>query len=154
MAASSMRSYRGTQPRPEDVRDTILHKTSHFFEQAKALEKAGKLTQADRAWSEAMRQALKEYKRHLEPLIKGKGLDPRQVLPPRLYNGLKLFNRVQRGLEGGKNGITVHQARQALGAISCRGPGGAQVPLTPQTIAGDLAYYVEAVNKWGVLKGK
>jgi hypothetical protein len=143
----------GKLPRPEDVRDTILHKTSHFFEQAKAFEKAGKLTQADRAWTEGMRQALKEYKRHLKPLIEAKGLDPSQVLPPRLLRGLKLFEQAQEGLKGG-GGMTVHQVREALGAMSCRTPGGKMVPADPRTISGDLAYYVEAVNKWGVLKGK
>jgi CARDB len=143
----------GKLPRPEDVRDTILFKTGHFFEQAKAFEKAGKLTQADRAYTEAMRQALKEYNRHLRPLLEAKGLDPKVILPPRLFRGLELFKQAQEGLKGG-GGMTVNQVREALGAITCRVPSGARVPANPERIASDLAHYVEAVNKWGVIGGK
>ena len=138
----------GKLPRPEDVRDTILHKCNHFFKQARELRKAGRIAEANRATTEGMRQALKEYGRQLAPLIEGKDLARGAVMPPRLHQGLKIFQEVQEGLKNGS--YTVEAAEQALQSISCRGPGGVQVPLTPETIASDLAHYVEMVNKWGL----
>jgi len=137
----------GRLPRPEDVRDTIIYKAEHWFEQARKLEASGKLTHMQQAevarlYTEGMRQALKEYERHLAPLV-GRGVE----LPPRLQQGLDIFRQVQQGLQTGQ--FTVAQAQAMLGKIGCSSGTGAALKVTPDAIARDLGYFVENINKWG-----
>lgn len=137
----------GKLPRPEDVRDTIIHKADHWFEQARTLEAGGKLTHLEQAevarlYTEGMRQVLKEYERHLAPLM-GKGVN----LPPRLQQGLDIFRQVQQGLQTGE--FTVAQAQAMLGKMGCSSGTGAALKVTPDVIAQDLGYFVEYINKWG-----
>ena len=87
---------------------------------------------------------VKEYDRQVAQFLKAKGLDPSRALPPRLRQGLDIFRKVQQGAPDGS--FPVERAKAMLEAMTPKnGP-----PVTPQTIAEDLGYFVEFLNKWGL----
>ncbi|MBI2923077.1 MAG: hypothetical protein HYY18_18640 [Planctomycetes bacterium] len=134
----------GHLARPQDLRDTVIHKGRHWFGQAAA---GG--AQGNRAMGEGMRQAIKDYERHVAGYLKNRGLDAAKALPPRLKNGLDVFRKVQDGLLDGS--CTVEQAQVMLRALGRAGR--SKTPVTPQTIVDDLGHYVEFINKWGLHAG-
>jgi len=132
----------GHLARPEDIRDTVIEKGRKAFDEARRLTGA----EANRATSDGMRQALKDYERHVSGYLKNQGLNPNTALPPRLKQGLDVFKKVQQGLQDGS--CTVEQAQAMLNALGRAGKSGA--PISPQTIVNDLGHYIEFINKWGL----
>ncbi len=135
----------GHLARPEDIRDAVIHKGRKAFDEAAKLTGA----EANRATSDGMRQALKDYERHVAGYLKNRGLNPNTALPPRLKQGLDVFQKVQQGLQDGS--CTVEQAKAMLNALGKASKSGA--PVTPQTIVNDLGHYIEFINKWGLKAG-
>lgn len=129
----------GKLRRASDVRDTVVHKGKEWIEAGEKCAERGRVIQGNQKIREGMRQMTKEYNRQVAQFLKAKGLDPAKALPPRLRQGMEIFQKVQQG-------ATVEQAREMLKALTPKGG----VPVTPQTIVEDLGAFVEFVNKWGI----
>ena len=134
----------GKLGRPNDIADTVVHKGTEWMERGHKLAQQGKLAAGNQSTAEGMRQVLKEYRRQVDCYLKYQNLSPKSAMPPRLNQGLDVFQQVQDGK------VTVEQARAMLKALSSKnGP-----PVTPETIVQDLGQYVQFVNKWGLKSAK
>lgn len=130
----------GHLQRGSDIRDTIIHKGKEWMERGDHYIKQGRQALGNQQMAEGMRQMGKEFTRQVKGVLESKGLKAAEAIPARLREGLRIFDQVQNGT------YTVEQARAALAALTPKGG----LPVTPQTIAEDLGYFVEFVNKWGV----
>ena len=138
----------GKLPSPEDVRDTIIDKTCYWFDMGNALRRQGRLSEADQAFTEGMRQTIKEYRRHLLPFLAEHGLTADTALPREVALGLALFQRVCDGLARGD--FTVDRAEYALRRLEQVTSRGKAIRVTFSSVARDLAYLTEAINRTGL----
>ena len=138
----------GRLARPEDIKDTVVNKAKEWFDNARGLEAAGNQNGAAEAWAEGMRQLNKEYNRHVGPYLQCQGLNPATALPPRLNAALDVCRRVEEGVTSGA--FTPEQGLQAIRSLSCRTPGGGNIPMSPDKAAEDLGTFIEMLNKWGI----
>jgi hypothetical protein len=136
----------GKLGRPSDIRDTIIHKGNEWMEAGHELAKKGAAAGDDALINlgnqkirEGMRQMGKEYNRQVAQFLQAKGLDAAKALPPRLRQGLEIFKKIEQGMP-------VEQGMEMLKAMTPKGG----IPVTPQSIATDLGYYVEFMNRWGL----
>ena len=136
----------GKLARPQDIRDTVAGKAKEWFDDARRLEAAGNPSAAAEAYAEGMRQLGKDFNRHVEPFLKSRGIDPAAALPPRLKAALDIFKKVEQGATSG--GYTPEQGLRALRSLSCRTPGGGNIPMSPDKAADDLGLFIEMMNKW------
>lgn len=124
----------GRLRRARDVADTARYKPNEWFSEARTATNPVTRNQNLR---EGMRQATKEYQRHVEPYVWARPRGP-AAMPPRLRHGLDIFQQVQDGILD--DSMTVEQGLQALDAIGA----------TPETIVEDLAQYINFINVWGL----
>jgi hypothetical protein len=136
----------GSLQRPSDIRDTIIHKGKEWMESGRKWAERGAREGKDvymrignQKMKEGMRQMSKEYNRQVAQFLQAKGLDASRALPPRLKQGLDIFKKVEQGMP-------VEQAREMLKALTPKGG----IPVTPESIAEDLGYFVEFINRWGL----
>ncbi|MDQ7781014.1 MAG: hypothetical protein RDV41_15065, partial [Planctomycetota bacterium] len=132
----------GRLGRPQDIRDTIVHKGKEWIEAGNKAAQRGRPMLGNQKVKEGMRQMVKEYDRQVAQYLSGKGLDAAKALPPRLRAGMEVFKLVQKGLP-------VERAKEMLKALTPKGG----VPVTPETIVDDLGTFVEFINKWGLKAG-
>ena len=136
----------GKLARPQDIRDTVAGKAKEWFDDARRLEAAGNPSAAAEAYAEGMRQLGKAYERHVAPFLRTQNLDPAAALPPRLKAALDIFKKVEQGTTSGA--YTPEQGLRALQSLSCRTPGGGNIPMSPDKAAEDLGLFIEMMNKW------
>ena len=136
----------GKLARPQDIRDTVIGKAKERFEDARRLEAAGNPSAAADAYAEGMRQLGKDYERHVAPYLRSQNLDPTAALPPRLKAALDIFKKVEQGTTSGA--YTPEQGLRALQSLSCKTPGGGNIPMSPDKAAEDMGLFIEMMNKW------
>lgn len=118
--------------RPEDIRDTMITKSTHWFREA---EGAGRNTvKYSNDMAEGMRQATKQWDNFIAKRAAQYGAD----VPVQLEKAMDVFKQVQHGK------ITPKQAEKMLEKLGKMGGG---VPLTPQTAVEQMAHYFEALEK-------
>jgi len=98
---------------------------------------------------EGMRQAVKDYERHVAGYLKNRGLDAAKTLPPRLKNGLDVFRKVQNGLLDGS--CTVEQAQEMLKSLGRAGR--SKMPVTPADDRGRSGALRGIHQQWGCAGG-
>lgn len=84
-----------TITRLDDVRDTVVYKSEHWFRQA--VEAGGDPVLRSRHMAEGMRQATKQWNDLVLSRVRQYGLDATRHVPPRLAEGMRLFDDVARG---------------------------------------------------------
>lgn len=124
----------GRLQRARDVADTARDKPGSWFRDARSSNNPITRNQNMR---EGMRETLKEYERHVAPHLRERGLGPDR-LPPRLRNGLDIFQQVQNGVLD--DSMTPEQGMRMLDAMGA----------TPEKIAEDLAQMINFINVWGL----
>lgn len=135
----------GKLARPEGIKDTVTAKAKEWFDDARRLEAAGNPNGAAEAWAEGLRQLTKDYNRHVGPYLQRQGLDPAAALPQRLNAVLDVARKVGEGTTSGA--YTPEQGLQAIRSLSCRTPGGGNIPMSPDRAADDLGMFIEMLNK-------
>ena len=117
--------------RPEDIRDTIITKSDHWFHQA---DLAGRESaQYSRDMAEGMRQATKQWDNFVAKRAALYGAD----VPVQLEKAMDIFKQVERG------SISPKQAEHMLAELGR--VGGA--PLTPQRTVEHMAHFFEGMEK-------
>jgi hypothetical protein len=117
--------------RPEDIRDTIITKSDHWFHQA---DLAGRESaQYSRDMAEGMRQATKQWDNFVAKRAALYGAD----VPVQLEKAMDIFKQVDRG------SISPKQAEHMLAELGR--VGGA--PLTPQRTVEHMAHFFEGMEK-------
>lgn len=118
--------------RPQDIRDTMITKSDHWFHQA---SQAGRDTaQYSKDMAEGMRQATKQWDNIVSKRVPLYGAN----LPPQLEKAVDIFKQVDRGA------ISPKQAEHMLDELGKLAGGG---KLTPQKVVENMAYYFEAMEK-------
>jgi len=118
--------------RPEDIRDTIITKSNHWFGEA---QKAGRESaQYSRDMAEGMRQATKQWDNFVAKRAALYGAN----VPVQLGKAMDVFKQVEKGT------ISPKQAEHMLAELG-RLSGGA--PLTPQRAVENMAHFFEGVEK-------
>lgn len=118
--------------RVEDIRDTMMIKSQHWFEQA---AEAGRDTvKYSRDTAEGMRQATKQW----DNIVARRAALYGANVPPQLDRAIDIFKQVDRGVISPKQ--AEHMLEQ-LGNLT----GGAR--LTPQRVVENMAHYFEAIEK-------
>ncbi len=118
--------------RPEDIRDTIVTKSNHWFSEA---AKPGKTTiESSRDMAEGMRQATKQWDNFVAKRAALYGAN----VPPQLEKAMDIFKQVENGA------VSPKQAEHMLDALGDLAGGG---KLTPQKVVENMATYFEAVEK-------
>jgi len=118
--------------RPEDIRDTIITKSDHWFQQA---AKPGKTAvESSRDVAEGMRQATKQWDNFVAKRAALYGAN----VPPQLEKAMDIFKQVEKGA------VSPKQAEHMLDALGDLAGGG---KLTPQKVVENMAHYFEAVEK-------
>jgi len=118
--------------RPEDIRDTMITKSTHWFREA---EKTGRNTvKYSNDMAEGMRQASKQWDNFIAKRAAQYGAD----VPVQLEKAMDLFKKVQNG------SVTPKQAEKMLEKLGKLGGG---VPMTPQKAVENMAHYFEAIEK-------
>jgi hypothetical protein len=118
--------------RPQDIRDTMITKSEHWFHQA--AESAGDAAKYSRDMAEGMRQATKQWDNIVSKRIALYGAN----VPPQLEKAIDVFKQVEKG------NISPRQAErmlEQLGNLSGR------TKLTPQKVVENMAYYFEAMEQ-------
>jgi len=118
--------------RPQDIRDTMITKSDHWFKQA--AESGGDAAKYSRDMGEGMRQATKQWDNIVSKRIALYGAN----VPPQLEKAIDIFKQVDRGV------ISPKQAEHMLNELGKLGAGG---KLTPQKVVENMAYYFEAMEK-------
>jgi hypothetical protein len=126
----------GQLNRVRDVADTTRYKPREFFRRA---QEATNPIQRQREMREGVRQAVKEYERHVQPYLQHRGLGPDR-LPPRLKHGMDIMRQVQDGVANQR--MTPEMAEQMIRQL----PGSQGF----ETIVDDLAGFIEFINIWGL----
>ncbi len=80
------------------------------------------------------------------PYLRSQNLDPTAALPPRLKAALDIFKKVEQGTTSGA--YTPEQGLRALQSLSCKTPGGGNIPMSPDKAAEDMGLFIEMMNKW------
>lgn len=118
--------------RPQDIRDTMITKSEHWFRQA--AESGGDAAKYARDTAEGMRQATKQWDNIVSKRIALYGAN----VPPQLEKAIDIFKQVDRGA------ISPKQAEHMLGELG-KLTGGAK--LTPQKAVENMAHYFEAMEQ-------
>ncbi len=118
--------------RPEDIRDTMITKSEHWFHQA--AESAGDAAKYSRDTAEGMRQATKQW----DNIVSKRVALYNASVPPQLEKAIDIFKQVDKGA------ITPKQAEHMLEQLGNLSGGG---KLTPQKVVEDMAHYFEAMEK-------
>lgn len=117
--------------RPEDIRDTMITKSEHWFHQA---SEAGRdSVKYSRDTAEGMRQATKQW----DNIVSKRAALYGANVPPQLERAIDIFKQVDKGAISPKQ--AEHMLEQ-LGNLS----GG---KLTPQKVVENMASYFEAMEK-------
>ena len=119
--------------RPQDIRDTMITKSEHWFRQAS--EAGGDAAKYSRDMAEGMRQATKQWNNIISKRAALYGAN----VPPQLERAIDIFQQVDRGAISPKQ--AEHMLEQ-LGNLS----GGAG-KLTPQRVVENMAHYFEAMEQ-------
>jgi len=118
--------------RPEDIRDTMITKSEHWFHQAaQAGQDSAKYS---RDTAEGMRQATKQW----DNIVSKRAALYGAQVPPQLEKAIDIFKQVDKGAISPKQ--AEHMLEQ-LGNLS----GGTK--LTPQKVVENMAHYFEAMEK-------
>ncbi|MCA8910812.1 MAG: hypothetical protein KDB82_03845 [Planctomycetes bacterium] len=130
---------RGVMPtltRPEDIRDTFVFKSDHWFNRAKGY--ADDAAEYGKNMAEGMRQATKQWDNQVLPRLKQFGnLDKVPTIPAHLEKAVDIMKQVDK-LE-----ISPQQAEAMLAALPV--PGG--VKLTPESAVRQMGTYLEGLEK-------
>jgi hypothetical protein len=118
--------------RPEDIRDTMITKSEHWFHQAS--QAGGDAAKYSRDTAEGMRQATKQWDNIVSKRIALYNAN----VPPQLEKAIDIFKQVDKG------NITPKQAEHMLEQLGNLSAGG---KLTPQKVVEDMAHYFEAMEK-------
>lgn len=118
--------------RPQDIRDTMITKSDHWFHQA--AQSGGDAAKYSRDMAEGMRQATKQWDNIVAKRVALYGAN----VPPQLEKAMDIFKQVDRGA------ISPKQAEHMLNELGKLGGGG---KLTPQKVVENMAYYFEAMEK-------
>lgn len=118
--------------RPQDIRDTIITKSEHWFHQAS--EAGRESAKYSRDMAEGMRQATKQWDNIVAKRVALYGAN----VPPQLEKAMDIFKQVDRGA------ISPKQAEHMLEALG-NVVGGSK--LTPQKVVENMAHYFEAMEK-------
>jgi hypothetical protein len=119
--------------RPQDIRDTMITKSDHWFHQA---AEAGRDTaKYSKDMAEGMRQATKQWDNIVAKRVAQYGAN----VPPQLEKAMDIFKQVDNGA------ISPKQAEHMLEQLgNLAGSGG---KLTPQKVVENMAHYFEAMEK-------
>jgi hypothetical protein len=118
--------------RPEDIRDTIITKSEHWFRQA--AQSGGDSVKYSRDMAEGMRQATKQWDNFVSKRAALYGAN----VPPQLERAMDIFKEVERGA------VSPKQAERMLEQLGNVSGGG---KLTPQKAVERMASYFEAMEK-------
>lgn len=119
--------------RPQDIRDTMITKSDHWFHQAS--QAGGDAAKYSRDMAEGMRQATKQWDNYIAKRISLYGAN----VPPQLEKAMDIFKQVEKGAVSPKQ--AEHMLEQ-LGNLS----GGAG-KLTPGKVVENMAHYFEAMEQ-------
>ena len=119
--------------RPQDIRDTMITKSDHWFQQA--AQAGGDSAKYSKDMAEGIRQATKQWDNIVAKRVALYGAN----MPPHLEKAMDLFKQVDKGV------LSPKQAEHMLGELGKLGGGGGK--LTPQKVVENMAYYFEAVEK-------
>ncbi|MCF7976229.1 MAG: hypothetical protein K9N55_20595 [Phycisphaerae bacterium] len=126
---------KGTMPpvaRPQDIRDTIMVKSDHWFDLA---AKAGQDTaQYSKDMAEGMRQATKQW----DNIVAKRAALYSADIPPSLEKAMDIFKKVETCQ------ITPKQAEAMLKELGKLDGG---LPLTPKNVVNRMAFFFEATEK-------
>jgi hypothetical protein len=118
--------------RPQDIRDTMITKSDHWFHQAS--EAGSDAAKYSRDMSEGMRQATKQWDNIVSKRIALYGAN----VPPQLEKAIDIFKQVDKGA------VSAKQAEHMLEQLGNLSGGG---KLTPGKVVENMAYYFEAMEK-------
>jgi len=118
--------------RPEDIRDTIITKSEHWFHQAS--EAGRESAKYSRDMAEGMRQATKQWDNFVAKRAAMYGAN----VPPQIEKAMDIFKQVDRGAISPKQ---AERMLEQLGNVA----GGSK--LTPQKVVENMAHYFEALEK-------
>ncbi len=118
--------------RPEDIRDTMITKSEHWFHQA--AQAGGDAVKYSRDTAEGMRQATKQW----DNIISKRAALYGANVPPQLERAIDIFKQVDRGA------VSPRQAEHMLEQLGNLSGGG---KLTPQRVVENMAHYFEAMEK-------
>ncbi|MEN6337248.1 MAG: hypothetical protein ABFE01_23575, partial [Phycisphaerales bacterium] len=118
--------------RPQDIRDTMITKSEHWFHQA--AEAGRDSAKYSRDVAEGMRQATKQWDNIVAKRVALYGAN----VPPQLEKAMDIIKQVEKGAYSPKQAD--HNLEQ-LGNLA----GGSK--LTPQKVVENMAHYFEAMEK-------
>jgi hypothetical protein len=118
--------------RPEDIRDTMITKSEHWFHQA--AEAGRDSVKYSRDTAEGMRQATKQW----DNIVSKRAALYGANVPPQLEKAIDIFKQVDKGA------ISPKQAEHMLEQLGNLSGGG---KLTPQKVVENMAHYFEAMEK-------
>ncbi|MDI9583151.1 MAG: carboxypeptidase regulatory-like domain-containing protein [Acidobacteriota bacterium] len=138
----------------DDLGDTAALKVLERVEKAKKLREAGRIMEAERELAEGMRQATKEFDRHVQPYLdaiaKSKGLTPEQaraLVPPRLQQAIDQMRLAEQSLDAG--GMAASEVESVINSLTCS-KGLSRTPVGTETVAGDLSSFIKMLYKYGL----
>ena len=109
---------------------------------------------AERELAEGMRQATKEFDRHVQPYLdaiaKSKGLTPEQaraLVPPRLQQAIDQMRLAEQSLDAG--GMAASEVESVINSLTCS-KGLSRTPVGTETVAGDLSSFIKMLYKYGL----
>jgi len=118
--------------RPQDIRDTMITKSEHWFHQAS--QAGGDAGKYSRDMAEGMRQATKQWDNIIAKRVSLYGAN----VPPQLEKAIDIFKQVEKGAVSPKQ---AERMLEQLGNLS----GGTK--LTPQKVVENMAHYFEAMEQ-------
>lgn len=120
-----------TLTRIEDVRDTMIYKSAHWFEQADEALHGGNAVLHERCVTEGVRQATKQWDDLVLSRVRQYNLDPARAVPPNLQEAVDILRQVKDRV------IPVEHGRRALAAIGTNFDEATR----------SMAHFLEAVEK-------